>query len=182
MIKTLWPINISSTNKDFGVIQDHWPANWQQQWQLGQWYPELKNYVNQQVNLYWQECGFQDAELDEIMVWYNYLGLPGSHIKPHTHGVALVGWCYYIATPPGSGALAFMNPAGSTSWDIMYHPAHPGRSDKYEYVWRHEPKAGDLLVFPSWLSHYVEPGNTETPRISVAGEFHLKRFAQLPKV
>lgn len=177
MITQLWPIKIQTTNFALDPVDAPFPNNWEQLWRKGLFLPELKKEVDLQVNNYWQACGFRDSQLAEIMVWYNYLGLPGAHIRPHTHGVALVGWCYYLATPPGSGALAFLNPVGSTSWDLMYHPEHPGRSADYEYMWRHEPKQGDLIIFPSWLTHYVEPSATPTPRISIAGEYHLKRFA-----
>jgi hypothetical protein len=172
MIKTIWPTQIQVTKFPLDIKQK-FPEDWEIQWRRGTFLPELQAEVNSKVNEYWETCGFKNIPLSEIMVWYNYLDQPGSHIRPHTHGVALVGWCYYIATPPGSGALAFFNPAGSTSWDLLYHPEQPGRSPHYEYLWRHEPEEGDLIIFPSWLSHYVEPTNSDQPRISVAGEYHL---------
>jgi uncharacterized protein (TIGR02466 family) len=34
--------------------------------------------------------------------------------------------------------------------------------------WYAEPKEGDLIMFPSWLRHYVEPSKSNEDRISIA--------------
>ena len=48
----------------------------------------------------------------------------------------------------------------------------PEAARRFVYV---RPKAGDLLMWESWLRHEVMPGRTEDARISVSFNFGLKR-------
>jgi len=53
----------------------------------------------------------------------------------------MVSGVYYVKTPPGSGAIQFLDPRGP----------YPPFDDKLTI----RPRAGDLLLFPSWLQHQV---------------------------
>jgi len=64
---------------------------------------------------------------------------PGEFHGPHTHvGEYHVG-VFYAQTGPGAGKLRFGDPRG-----------HSPPFGRYHY---HDPKPGQLILFPSWLSH-----------------------------
>ena len=64
-------------------------------------------------------------------------------------------WCYYVATPEGSGSLIF---------------TLDDRSGDYKQI---KPEAGMLLIFPCWINHRVTKNMSNDIRISIAGNFKL---------
>ena len=62
----------------------------------------------------------------------------GSHL-PHSHPDASVSGIYYAQIPQGSGRISFEDPRGAL-------PPFDNRLI-------HQPEAGQILVFPSWLLH-----------------------------
>jgi hypothetical protein len=177
MIINLFPTLISHERFELKE-QPKFDNDWKAQWNTGLLVPGLKEFVDQQVNEYFQHCGFTGVELEEYSVWLNQLEPDGRHVVPHNHGIALVGWVYYLDVADNSGDIIFLNPQGNNSWDYFYHPTVPQRSPNHDFVYNFKPKTGDLLIFPGWLSHYVEPNTSGQTRVSIAGEYHTRKFAQ----
>lgn len=177
MIRNLFPTLISQTQYPIAQ-QPVFDQDWKTSWANHTLIPGLKSFVDQQVNEYFEACGFTNIPLEEYSVWINQLETGGRHIVPHNHGMALVGWVYYIDVADSSGDIVFLNPLGNNSWDYFYHPEREGRSPDHDFVYKFKPKNGDLLIFPGWLSHYVEPNTSGQFRISIAGEYHVKGFTE----
>lgn len=74
----------------------------------------------------------------------------------HTHEGALSG-VLYLQVPQNSGRLVFTNPA------IRGHNSIIRQAN---YAINPSPLA--CIIFPSWLEHYVEPNNSDSPRISIS--------------
>ena len=81
----------------------------------------------------------------------------GSTHPRHVHAGAVVSSVLYVRSPPGSGRICFHDPRGNGI-------------PPFERELCHEPRTGDLLLFPPWLAHAVTstPSNVEGPRISVS--------------
>ncbi len=62
---------------------------------------------------------------------------------------------------PLSGVLEFLDPRAGV--DAVTAPGDP-----YGEPFRVRPQAGLLIVFPSWLYHWVHPYTGQTPRIAVS--------------
>jgi len=94
----------------------------------------------------------------------------------HMHPESSIGGVFYIKVPENSGKIKFLNPAriGITSnvsddqW--VAKPFHRPITEVYEYL----PVPGEVLMFPSWLEHYVENNDNvnNEPRVSIA--FNIK--------
>jgi uncharacterized protein (TIGR02466 family) len=91
----------------------------------------------------------------------------GAYHAPHSHPDSVWSGVYYVdpGTPsagqPLGGVLEFLDPrAGAES------VAAPG--DPYGAPFRVRPQAGLLVIFPSWLYHWVHPYTGQTPRIAVS--------------
>jgi uncharacterized protein (TIGR02466 family) len=102
----------------------------------------------------------------EIMAWAN-VNRFGDYNKPHSHPGCMWSGVYYIQTgavpadQPSSGMIEFIDPRVAVEMIVV-----PGRPFEGRYKVR--PEAGMILVFPSWLLHFVNPYLSHDERISVA--------------
>jgi uncharacterized protein (TIGR02466 family) len=100
-----------------------------------------------------------------IMAWAN-VARRGNYHRMHNHPGSAWSGCYYVASPPSepgtlAGALEFYDPRPFT--EMMDVPGSP-----YGQRMIVRPLPGLLVLFPSWLYHFVHPSTAETPRISIA--------------
>lgn len=104
------------------------------------------------------EIARYDLANPKISAWFNVNNSNGGNVM-HSHaGNYLSGTLYFQAS--GTGAIEF------TSQNYLYKAMH--------HCWPYfgsaiyEPDDGDLLLFPSYLAHYVEPNPGLRPRINMA--------------
>jgi uncharacterized protein (TIGR02466 family) len=90
--------------------------------------------------------------------------LEGGFNVSHVHAHCVVSAVYYIACPPGSGDLVFEDPRVQASFASSLHLFC---QDLGSHLVRLSPQEGQLVLFPSWLSHRVEPSGSFEPRISL---------------
>ena len=105
-----------------------------------------------------------------IQAWAN-VSRPGAYNKPHIHAGSMWSGVYYVDAGtypeehPDSGTIEFMDSRWGAS--IIPFPGMPFR-DRYTV----RPASGMMLIFPSWMYHYVNAYRGEGVRISVA--FNVK--------
>ena len=91
----------------------------------------------------------------------------GAYHAPHSHpDSAWSGVCYVdpgtvSQDQPLSGVLEFLDPRAGV--EAVTPPGDP-----YGEPFRVRPQAGLLVVFPSWLYHWVHPYAGPTPRVAVS--------------
>ena len=90
---------------------------------------------------------------------------------PHTHPTADFVCVYYPYVEEGSGYLEFINPNSA----VEYALPQAGENtiiDNYNIfnskIWQVVPENNLLIIFPSWLHHYVRQSNSNTTRMSIA--------------
>jgi hypothetical protein len=100
----------------------------------------------------------------------------GAYHAPHSHPDSAWSGVYYVdggaenPDQPLSGMLEFLDPrAGAEAVSA------PG--DPYGEPFRVRPQAGLLVVFPSWLYHWVHPYAGETPRIAISFNATIRAHA-----
>lgn len=79
----------------------------------------------------------------------------------HVHGGALSG-VFYLKAPKNCGKLMLCNPAVRSDSSLI-------RTSDYPIV----PEDLALILFPSWLEHYVESNLSEEVRISISFNFSV---------
>lgn len=100
-------------------------------------------------------------------IWININPLSAFN-RPHVHPKSVFSGTYYVkADEQVGGGIVFLHPA----INFLYHINPDTVSDWNDFTsgtWRIQPKPGDLIIFPSYLNHYVEPNLLNTDRISIA--------------
>jgi uncharacterized protein (TIGR02466 family) len=123
--------------------------------------PEYKRLVDDlyeaQHKIYIEE--HLDSEPYLGNMWAN-VNPPGGMNRAHQHPNSLWSGVYYIKASKNSGHLKIDDPRSSAS---MVRPKQkPGEVPPRLYRETHyEPKAGRLIMFPSWLMHCVDPNESE---------------------
>lgn len=101
--------------------------------------------------------------------WAN-VNPPGGHNISHTHAQRNWHWsaCYYVDLPglaaEGTGGALVLEERGT---GLKARGGNPW-SRQHRYV----PSEGELVVFPSWLYHRVEPHAGAADRMTIAFNFY----------
>ena len=102
----------------------------------------------------------------------------GAYHAPHSHPDSAWSGVYYVdpgtASPDHllSGVLEFLDPRSGVE-------AVTAPGDPYGEPFRVRPQAGLLVVFPSWLYHWVHPYAGQTPRIAISFNATLAAVAEV---
>jgi uncharacterized protein (TIGR02466 family) len=102
-------------------------------------------------------------KLDSL--WINVLepgGVHTGHIHPHS----VISGTYYVDTPPGASALKLEDPRHAM---MMAAPprTEDAPEDEHTFVYV-APKAGDVLLWESYLRHEVVMNASKKPRVSIS--------------
>ena len=99
-----------------------------------------------------------------MQAWAN-VGRRGNYHRMHNHPSSAWSGCYYVTSSSQqnslAGVLEFYDPRPFT--EMMFTPGTP-----YGQRMLVRPVAGLMILFPSWLYHFVHPSDSDEPRISIA--------------
>ena len=101
----------------------------------------------------------------KMFAWMNS-NPPGGMNTPHTHPGAHWSGVYYVSQPDveigKSGKIEFLNPRTDLpNWRILNAPAFSAKKSI-------RPEPGEMILFPSYLVHWVYPNETNEDRVTVA--------------
>ena len=72
---------------------------------------------------------------------------------------------YYCEVPTNSGRIVFENPVLHQRTTMIWYEKHDMWNSEFIQL---APKKYDLIIFPSYLPHFVEANKSNKPRISLA--------------
>jgi uncharacterized protein (TIGR02466 family) len=98
----------------------------------------------------------------QLQSWVNLHDRGGFNFL-HMHEASLLSGSFYLKVPAGSGALCFRDPRAGVLHGRVKGSVPNGHGDV-----RLKPSAGLIVLFPSWMEHYVEPHETDEARICIA--------------
>ncbi len=101
----------------------------------------------------------------KLFAWMN-ANPPGGFNAPHTHPRAHWSGVYYVSQPEvetgTSGMIEFLDPRTDLpNWRILRAPAFRAKK-------KIRPQPGEMILFPSYLVHWVYPNEADEERISIA--------------
>jgi uncharacterized protein (TIGR02466 family) len=123
------------------------------------------------------EFDFENFELVIKELWMNKNG-GGDFNKAHIHPNAILSGAYYVKTPEGSGNIEFYDPVPARLMNV-----YPVKKRKPINLQAVEYKAGEgqLLIFPSWLQHAVQPNRSKDYRVSISFNIGYKPIVRSKK-
>lgn len=98
----------------------------------------------------------------QLQSWINLHDRGGFNFL-HVHEGCLLSGCFYLGVPEGSGKLVFRDPRPGVIHGYVKGAVPNGYSDI-----QLAPEPGLLVLFPSWMEHFVEPHASDEPRISIS--------------
>jgi len=122
--------------------------------------------------------GFQTVHetnnyIDEVEIivesmWVN-VNRPTNYNKSHIHAEVHWSFVYYIKVQEKSGDLVFVDPRIRRTMQTQALFKQDYYTLASAAIISITPDVGDLIIFPSYLEHFVEPNLSEEPRISISG-------------
>ena len=106
-------------------------------------------------------------------IWFN-VNPTNSYNLTHTHSGCNFSAAYYINTPKDSGRIVFENPSIGQQTDSFYQNKFREFNNINQGKYYIEPKENILILFPSWLPHYVEQNKSNEDRVGLSFNFSIK--------
>lgn len=114
--------------------------------------PHLEAYIH---SLGWK---ISQSDLNLNSMWGNIMS-QGSHHSFHIHPLSVISGTFYVSVPKGSSVIQFEDPRHSMMM------ASPPRKGVFHSL---SPRAGDIVLFESWMRHQVPTQMAAEDRISVS--------------
>ena len=134
--------------------------------------PKYKELGKMALNACIKYIDLLEYKLDDIELtgmWSNVLK-PGETHRPHTHSNNILSGVFYVDAEQTSGIM-FTDPrpqAGVIQPDVTKQFVDNANVIKYD------SSTNRMILFPSWLQHYVPTNETKSNRISIAFNVMLK--------
>lgn len=133
----------------------------------------LVDIINRYLVQVGKDYGFGNAtpKLKITSMWANE-NPAGSSNTLHSHqspagmpNPLVLSGCYYVKVPVNSGQFVLEDFSRPMRYlQLPFQEANMTNS----FTMKVQPKEGDLLFFPAWMEHRVEPNNSNDNRISIA--------------
>lgn len=130
----------------------------------------VKDVVMKEVEFYAREVLAVNTKIEFYVTnsWVNRHGR-GQSAGPHMHHNSLISGVLYLKAFENCGDLVFHRDTLSL---IPFPPALDLDMDKFNLYncksWGHQPKTNDICLFPSVVSHSVDPNQSDEERWSLA--------------
>tara|TARA_Y100000389_G_scaffold164233_1_gene167812 strand:+ start:1843 stop:2451 length:609 start_codon:yes stop_codon:yes gene_type:complete len=138
---------------------------------------KLKYEILDRTNTLKQSMGVkEDLDVTIKNYWANIYEPSSKQVlpstSPHMHSNYFLSAVYYPKAMQNAGCLTLMAPFTGLEHTLTYlHIETPGYFNANK--WHIAPEPGKLIIFPSWLMHYVEDNNSSEDRISIAFNISL---------
>lgn len=130
-------------------------------------FENLKKQIDLEVKKFAQhlEMDLQGRKLVMTSLWANVMPSTVVHTM-HIHPLSTISGTYYVQTPTNCSALKFEDPR------LVGFMASPPRKPKARAENQRfislQPKAGDIILFESWMRHEVPPNPAKQERVSLS--------------
>ena len=126
-------------------------------------YGSLCDRVIELCEKYMTDSSYLYEKLEITNMWSNIIGL-GQYHAPHTHSNNILSGVYYPQSD-NTTKIYFSDPRLQAR---VLTPKIKHNTDNNSGLMQYHSQTNYMIIFPSWLQHYVESSNSEQPRHSVA--------------
>ena len=164
--------------KETGVIKSNY----------GGWQSDMLTVPNAQITLLVEEI-LKRAEILKYSLglkeeytmfltnlWIN-INQKSNFNRPHLHTDSILSGVYYVDCVPDSGQIVFLHP--SIAQKMLINENAIGSFTEFSSSSTTvDAENSKLIIFPSWLEHYVEPNRSDQERISIAFNINIKKVSE----
>ncbi|WP_172380789.1 2OG-Fe(II) oxygenase family protein [Vibrio sp. Vb339] len=123
--------------------------------------PKLVECLSEYTKL----IGYKNISNLKITSMWGSVQLLGGYHGKHIHANSHVSGTYYIDIPDNSAPITFYDPKEShRMMDSLGDESNP----RFARTCTVFPKKGDIVLFPGWLQHKVEPHTNDVPRVTIS--------------
>jgi uncharacterized protein (TIGR02466 family) len=127
---------------------------------------ELEQFVIGAATTFLETLRLPPRRLEIERSWINIFK-PGAQEAQHSHDGSLLSCSYYVEAPKDCGCIVMPDPIGARrSYREFTKTAGSSLLTRREIAV--EPQPGRLVMFESWLPHYVQCNKSDQVRISIA--------------
>ena len=139
-----------------------------------EYFTTLITYVTQSFNeIYKHNNYIEGLKVVIVNMWANI----NNHLefnKSHLHPDSDWSFVYYVKVTEDSGSIVFCDPRVRRIMNVHDDILKDYSNDSQHSTYRISPLNGRLVIFPSYLEHYVEPNPTHESRISISGNIRMR--------
>jgi len=156
-----YPNVCSKYEKDYGIAKIMHPV-----------IDLLNNIVGMTVS---QQLGIpDDVKLNNF--WFN-VNHRGNYNNIHNHQYGIISGVLYIQIPNGDcGGITFKRKDDELQYYLPPHTPEKEYNILTSSQFTIQPKEGNLILFPSWLQHRVEPSHSDNARVSMSFNYGFDEF------
>lgn len=140
----------------------------------------LKNFISEiSKNI---ESAIKDMDWDletqivKITSMWSIINNKDAFNEKHHHGNSALSAAYYVKAEQNAGNIVFYDPRQA---NVFHHPISKQVNSVNAQVQSVTPKAGTLVLFPSYLEHKVNPNLSNEERIVISFNVALIRKKDL---
>lgn len=155
---------LSLQSKDSGVLKSN-AGGWHSSNLDDSFLPVIQKSILYYSNAFSKQCGLKGTRTLSSL-WCN-INSYKDYNKAHRHPESCLSGVFYIQTPANCGRLCFVRESSAlidAYWDRYTDSYNTHTSREFGVP----PRAGMLLLFPSWCEHFVEPNLSKEKRISLS--------------
>ena len=127
-------------------------------------FKSLRDAVGMAIDHTFKEMKVINTDKFNIAVesWVNSHDAGGFNVK-HMHTHAMLSGSFYLKVPEGSGDIVFSDPRPGSVHAPIRCSSSFGSMDM-----RIQSKAGQLILFPNYLEHFVLENKSDSQRVSIS--------------
>jgi uncharacterized protein (TIGR02466 family) len=156
--------------------REHYPGGFTSYASMGRLHTQFSTFMELERRLQRHARSFArrldwdlgDGRLKLIDCWVNVMPRRAVHTL-HLHPLSVISGTYYVQTPPGCSKIRFEDPRLSKF--MAAPPRTKSCRDANRPQVSYDVRAGEVVLFESWLRHEVGPNPSAGERVSISFNF-----------
>lgn len=148
-------------------------GSWDQMHKMSSTFRDLEKKIDKHVYAFSKELDF-DIDKNALKMdscWVNIMP-PGVRHTSHLHPHAVISGTFYVDIPLKASGIKFEDPRLGFFMNAPLIKMGGRKENKRFFTLL--PKAGDVVLFESWLKHEVPRNESKKPRLSVSFNYGWK--------
>ena len=147
--------------------------NWQSKPNLHNWlvYDPLVTSIKSAIKDYFEKLIKWEYESFIITDMWSNVSKPGEAHRTHRHANNVLSGVFYINAIEGHPGIHFYDPRPQV--DVLC-PNVKQFTKENSSIFKYTAKQNKMIMFPSWLQHYVPVNDTKEKRISISWNIMFK--------